>query len=639
MGINTGAASLNINIIDNTTTNRPAIKGLTAVIGETKLGEIGKPYTAGSWSEFLRRFGGLIADSDFPFYCQRALGSDTNPGAPLIVVPVGHYTNIANPATLQGTKATDTLTQLAVSETLATATVTVTAAGVAGNTIQILSFENYDKDLGTYTVGVAPTTTSVAAGIAAAIQAGTGTHGYTASAALAVVTITAPAGSGATANDFILSSEIVGTVAATLGSFMSGVTEADAGTLTVTAKSVQDGYNGIVIEVTAPVIPTADTVDITVFHPESTSFNEVYRNVPTAPTQDQLDALSAQSYIVDFTSSTGVLPVGSLTLAGGGYTIGNITSTDYLGNQVAKTGIYAFDDVSGFSRIAIPHKQIPALDAAISAYTLRPGKGFQSYHWAPSNNPDLALDYRNGTGVYSHQPLNTARSRMFFGNIKVLDPLTGLYRFITGMGDMLANRARVDRELGEWQADAQEPYGFISDAIALEVDLGTPGYATKLDQLINAGLNPIIKRNGFIRLWANKTLQIAATKQQSDGVAGLLRLYEREFPALVDSSFFKSNIPPTWRLLYYNKVRPFNNDLGRRGAFNADNAGTGKPYGWDWRGDQDATFPTQYVVNSPANVDSGQYKAQLRIKPVNSLEWINVDVILTPTDISFEEAA
>lgn len=80
-------------------------KGITGVQGPTEMGAVNDPKIVGSWAEFLRVFGGLVTDDDFPLYCRRMLEA----GATLRVNRLGHYTDIDDAATLVGVKATITL--------------------------------------------------------------------------------------------------------------------------------------------------------------------------------------------------------------------------------------------------------------------------------------------------------------------------------------------------------------------------------------------------------------------------------------------------------------------------------------------------------------------------------------------------
>jgi phage tail sheath protein FI len=92
-------------------------------------------------------------------------------------------------------------------ETLSSASVTVSSTGNAGDKIdmQIIAGAN-TIDIGTYSIPANPTNSSVAAGMAAFINARTYLNQYTATANGAVLTITAPIGTGATPNSYVFKS-------------------------------------------------------------------------------------------------------------------------------------------------------------------------------------------------------------------------------------------------------------------------------------------------------------------------------------------------------------------------------------------------------------------------------------------------
>ena len=112
-------------------------------------------------------------------------------------------------------------------ETAATATVTVTGAGVAAETIEITCDEGgvAPVSLGVTTVPGTPTVNSVAAAISTEINLHHATHGYTAAVVDAVVTITCKDGEGVAAHAFTLAAvkSQGATVAATLSAFSGGV--------------------------------------------------------------------------------------------------------------------------------------------------------------------------------------------------------------------------------------------------------------------------------------------------------------------------------------------------------------------------------------------------------------------------------
>jgi hypothetical protein len=112
-------------------------------------------------------------------------------------------------------------------ETQATGSLLVTAAGAAGDSVEIRVDEPLGKTIviGSYTRSSTDSTVNlVATGIAAAINAGTATHGYSATVSTATVTIKARKGLGIFLNSGTpITYGIVGTVAFTVTQFTGGV--------------------------------------------------------------------------------------------------------------------------------------------------------------------------------------------------------------------------------------------------------------------------------------------------------------------------------------------------------------------------------------------------------------------------------
>jgi hypothetical protein len=119
-------------------------------------------------------------------------------------------------------------------EVLATGSVTVTAAaGASGSLIAYVdNGSGVLVELGRTNYTVASSANAQAAALNAAINALTATHGYSSTVLLNVVTITAPAGSGATANAWLIETEVAGGMTATNVDFAAGVDASEAnGTL------------------------------------------------------------------------------------------------------------------------------------------------------------------------------------------------------------------------------------------------------------------------------------------------------------------------------------------------------------------------------------------------------------------------
>jgi hypothetical protein len=119
----------------------------------------------------------------------------------------------------------------AVSETLATGDLSVTAVGV-GDTITIsVNTINGLLDLAEYTVGALDGTTDVEDAINSQINGGTGNHGFSSSIiGTPAVEISAPVGTGALGSDYTIIIGVTGTTTAIVNNqFSGGVTEVEAG--------------------------------------------------------------------------------------------------------------------------------------------------------------------------------------------------------------------------------------------------------------------------------------------------------------------------------------------------------------------------------------------------------------------------
>lgn len=84
----------------------PSQGGIGAIQGPTLYGSPGKAVFIANWQAFLREFGGYHPDSVFTAYIKLMLDA----GAKFYVSRVNHYTDIDDNDSIQGTKATATLT-------------------------------------------------------------------------------------------------------------------------------------------------------------------------------------------------------------------------------------------------------------------------------------------------------------------------------------------------------------------------------------------------------------------------------------------------------------------------------------------------------------------------------------------------
>lgn len=110
--LGTGAPFVQGDIVDYSSISSGALQGINIAFGVTERGEVGKPILCRTQRDYFRHFGGLLPDSNFPYMALRALAKNGR----YYIIPVGHYTDVTDPSTLSGTKATATVS--AVLETV-----------------------------------------------------------------------------------------------------------------------------------------------------------------------------------------------------------------------------------------------------------------------------------------------------------------------------------------------------------------------------------------------------------------------------------------------------------------------------------------------------------------------------------------
>lgn len=618
-----GQANTDFDIVDLSILKGTGIKGIYGVFGITERGEVDTPKIIGSWPDFTREFGGLIAESDFPLYCRRALEA----GGKLKVSRVGHYSSIDDKTSLVGTKATMVKNTTATAETRGTGTVTVTAAGADGNEITIAVLANgVPITLGSYRKATSDTPTLVAAGVASSIS--NGAHGYTAVGAGGVVTVSAPPGSGAAANNYDLSVYTTGTLAASVTADLAGgVTQL----YNVNASFVADNigtwansklsFEGVDAQNGVP-----NQFDLLVKLDGYPDLDKRISNIPANPTPQQIAVYNSTLKVGKIASITTMGKFAKTYATGGVEDKTLISVSDHIGSTVGQNGIYAFDNSSDIYGLACPGLAVPSLDIALAAYgdvredikiILRTPVGLDA---------EGIIDYREGTGAYNHAPVNTWRARMYTGGLEITHPASGLRTQISEIGDVLALLSKNDNRV-EWFAVANENRGKITNVLGVVYNLGSAARKSVANDVDVHGINAVIQHKTFgTVIWGNSTLQKTDTLLKHANVADLLFYLRRVIIPLVEKSTFEPNDIETWKDIW-RRVDPVLNEVKEgRGL-------------WDYvyQGDQDIDDISEAKVNTPDNIDAGAYVMNLWIKPKVAAKYFNIRAVVTNSGVNFKE--
>lgn len=377
-----------------------------------------------------------------------------------------------------------------------------------------------------------------------------------------------------------------------------------------------------------------DAFDLKIQLLNAPDYDTTVENINKVLTASDIQRLATENTFVSFDSSVSAgdtitsdtFPV-SVQFTLGEFDASAIVPVDYIGDSNAGTGLHVFDNYNDFVKIAIPEMAIPEIDIALASYVdLR--QDCRAILRSPKNLDGLtAIDYRNGTGEYSHSAIDTWRASMVFGEEEVTHPISGAKVTLPAISDVLGCYAQKDEKAYEWFSTAGSKRGRLKNVLGIKYNLGTPARNAEFDQVVNAGINPVIDDTDFGPVyWGSRTLSKGKSLTQHDNVADLLIFLGRGLSPLVRTELFDPNDTITWGNIYRN-VNPFMQLVkDRRGI-------------WDYiyEGDQFVDDISEAKINNALDIDKGMYVFYLWIKPKVGLNYIGIKVIVTNSGVNFEE--
>ncbi len=625
-----GTPGVKTNITDLSIITANKNKGVICVLAALKRGLPGKYYKVGNDVQLKRKLGGLIEGNDDALILQLALEA----GAVLYVGRLFHLTDIDDIGTIAGDKAQAVIAN-SVAEVLAEGSIDITGGSSDPGTNTVETITVNDVDILNGAVDWVTSNEDTATAVAAAITGNTSAPNYTATADGAKVIIKAVAGSGATPNGFVVAGTVGGDV--TLGNAvnMAGGVAAGAINMTVRGEAVGSGYDGTLVETKAAKSNKSGYVDFYVDLPDS-DLQAILRDVDVTAIQSAdiesiNDRLRGVDAGIEIASITGQIPIGTGTLASGTQDLSALTVDDYKGSKLSQVGLHVFDGVKDSMRIFNINKAAPELDQAFVDYCAA-RKDMRAVVRTPLGLTITGIgDYRNGTGVYSHQPIDSFYGDLWYADGEITDPndINIKDKSITTLAFKLASRSLKDREAGEWMSDSgnQTPFPFTK-VNKVPVNLLSPAYDADFSDIYEAGVNAIVDHEDFgVVPWGNRSLYRDTTSLLSKmNVADLVVYISRELKKLAGGYSFAPNDVQMFKDLY-RRVRPFIVGLVDGRAIEGEVGGTrGENKWWYWFGDQNATSLDELSFNERGDVDAGKYRVRFAFKPIAANEYIAIDI-------------
>ena len=581
--------------------------------GVTLRGPVNTPTLCTSWEQFVRTFGGYTTDS-YAAYGVRAFFD--NGGEALWFNRIAHYSDI-----------TDADDCMAAASTVAIKDRTgARATGVTGS-------------IGSNRINWQ------------AVQPGTG--GNSVSVTLVVSGVSTPLSVAVVGNDITvhLATSDQSAATSTVPQVLAKILESGAASALVTATSVETGVCAAVSKVTLSGGVTAgDSLTINASSPgewgdaltvaiqdgtrnSATEFNvlvmldgtvkETFRDLSLSGTASNgvASVLAKSDYVRATVTATApftavMRPIaGTYTLASGADGLTSLDDTDYIGDSAARTGLAAFDNVTGLSLLCCPGISSGAVQNAMLGYAENRQDLFCIFDTPAALTEAEALEYRRGTGSYSHAAFDSSFGALYWPWLRIQDPLTRVEKVVPSSGAVAGCYVRSDKVAGVASAPAGVERGRIYGVLGVE---RLTQRATR-DAVYPEGINVIAEFPDFgVTIWGQRTLE-----QLSTGVDRVNCRREMIFleTSIAQSSrfvVFRPNLPVTWRALE-RVVDPF---LAAEKAKDAI---------YDYR------FQCDENTNPEVSRDRNELLARVFVKLTKTAEFVEVNFVMTETSASFTE--
>lgn len=608
------ASKITLNEIDLTFAPANVTLGVSGLVGKFKRGPINDPSVImQSWPQFLKVFGGFVTAKDDAIIAQRAF----NRGTTLRIVNVGHYTDITNAATLDAVKASNATSRLltGAGPLITGNTITVTLNG--SNTVaQLFSIDN-DTTWGLLAKAILVQFPNL---VARATYLGANKLIL---APATGITLTASAAVTGGASQAVISSAAVTVFANATPVTLFGLT----------IKYPGADYNNIIFTIANASNGDANSFNLNIEHLIEPSLNESYPNIkiignPTAANATFLADVIAGSNLVnvgyvDLSGTSGQLrPLNTSIKLDLGTDGSAIVDTDVIGNSASKVGLNAFDGIGDMFEIGCVSSSVTVLAAGISYAENRKDLVFYGHL---NNNLVTAAQI---TAAKDAMLVDSTYGALWAGGLNITDPLTTLPRALSGIGDILGASGYCNAKFGPWMSFAGTNRGKLFNALGVINNFALDSQYADRNLLANHDINIVGNVDGVLQLMGNFTTQLSNSELSYLSIRKMIIYLKKQLGPILKTFIEEPNDIKTWKNIYQT-VKPVFKFLEAKRAIQVN--------GWDWQGDQFASSMDKLQINDPDDVDQGKYLVKLFIKPINSLQIIEVDITLTPSSVSFED--
>lgn len=289
-----------------------------------------------------------------------------------------------------------------------------------------------------------------------------------------------------------------------------------------------------------------------------------------------------------------------------------IVDADFVGNEIARTGLFAFDGDTDINLIAAPGRSGATMVQALLDYAVGRKDVFAICETLPATSITAAIAFRKQT---SGTPFDSSYGALYYPWLKFLDPATGVPRVFPPSGAVAGLIAGSDAVANVWGAPAGYQRGVIRQCLGLET-LVTERQA---NLLFPEGINPIVQVQGvgFVVMGQN-TLQRKPTATDRINVRRMLIYVEKTLSSFANGLLFEPNNKQTWEA-FKRFANPFLQGVK------------------DGQGVYDYLVKCDETTNTPIDIDQSRMNVFVYLKPTKTAEFITLNFAITTTGASFQE--
>jgi hypothetical protein len=334
---------------------------------------------------------------------------------------------------------------------------------------------------------------------------------------------------------------------------------------------------------------------------------ETFDNLTMATVEQEVNEASAFIEVNLVAANTTAPPANrpALTTTSVPVTLG-LDDGDFVGDEAAKNGLHAFDEVDDINILSIPDRPGDR-ETIIGAYTYCQNRKDCFFVADPllGLTPQQALAFKQGTGDFAGNAFNSSYAALYYPWILVADPLTGGTRLAPPSGAVAGTYSATDVTRGVHKAPAGINEGYLNAAVGIERRV-TKG---EQDLLNPAQVNVIRSFPGAgIVIWGARTLS-ADAQWRYVSVRRLLLFIEESIEEGTQWLVFEPNDRSLWARVR-REVSAFLNVVWQSSALFGSTA-------------EEAYYVKVDSENNPPEVrDLGRLVIDVGVAPVKPAEFV-----------------